>query len=276
MTAANINPAGGGGAMRLTAEMIARFHTVGFLSVEEPIVGAGEIDRLRAIYDRMFEERAGRDEGNQFDLAGVDDDERPPVLSQILHPQLYHPELAGPALEAVSVIARQLLGPEARTEIFHAILKPGGIGAPTPWHQDEAYWDPAKQYRSISIWMPLQEATLDNGCLWFEEGSHEWDVLPHRSIGGDVRVHGLELVDPGVISRPVACPLPPGGVTIHRNRTAHHAGPNRTGAPRRALIFSATLPDRPFVGERRFVWNEAKRTARAARAIVDMNGAPDA
>src|SRR5215831_12043766 len=144
----------------LSARQIAEFHIRGYLAVSDPIVDTTEIARLRAIYDEMFAVRAGREDGNQFDLAGIDDDNRPAGLSQILHPHRYFPELAGQALERADAIAKQLLGPAARTEIFHAILKPAGVGAPTPWHQDEAYWDPQSQYYSISIWMPLQVATL--------------------------------------------------------------------------------------------------------------------
>ncbi len=253
--------------MELLSDEIAQFHRSGFLSITKPIVDAAEIERLRAIYDRMFVERAGREDGNQFDLAGADEEDAPAKLSQILNPDRYFPELAGPALETVGMIARQLMGDEVETEISHAILKPGGLGVPTPWHQDEAYWNPSRQYQSMSFWMPLQAATLDNGCLWFMPGSHEWDVLTHRSIGGDIRVHGLELLDQRAIDDPVACPLPAGGVTIHRNRTAHYAGPNNTSGPRRALIFNAALPVKSFKGHRRFVWNEVKQAARAQRAL---------
>jgi hypothetical protein len=252
--------------VQLSQDEVRRFYNGGFLAIGEPLIDATELARLREIYDRMFAERAGRADGNQFDLAGVDEEGKPEALSQILYPHRYFPELRGAYVDTLHDIAVQLLGPGVRTEIFHAILKPAGTGAPTPWHQDEAYWAPDRQYRSISMWMPLQEATLENGCMWFNDGSHEWDVLEHRSIGGDPRVHGLEMVDPSVIHDAVACPLPAGGVAIHRNRTAHYAGPNRTDAPRRALVLSASLPDRPYPAPRRFPWNEIKKTSRASRA----------
>src|SRR5262245_1749462 len=98
----------------------------------------------------MFAERAGRADGNQFDLAGTDEEERPALLSQILHPQLYYPALNGDYVGRIHRMIQQLLGDEVRTEIFHAILKPGSIGVATPWHQDEAYWKPDRQYRSVS------------------------------------------------------------------------------------------------------------------------------
>jgi hypothetical protein len=250
----------------LTTQEVSRFQNAGFLAITEPIISPVELDRLRAIYDAMFADRSGREDGNQFDLAGVDDDSRPAGLSQILHPQHYRPDIAGGYVETVALLARQLLGEQAVTEIFHAILKPAGFGVPTPWHQDEAYWSPDRQYRSISIWIPLQEATVENGCLWFVDGSHEWDVLEHRPIGGDRRVHGLEMVDTSPVVDPVACPLPAGGATIHRNRTAHYAGPNTTGMARRALILGANLPDRPYPVERRFHWQEDRQTGRDERA----------
>lgn len=255
--------------MELTADQIRAFHNSGFLAVTEPLLSDTEIRRLQDIYDRMFAERAGRADGNQFDLAGPDEDDQPAILSQILHPHLYYPSLQGEYLQIVHRIAQQLFGPEIKTEIFHAILKPASIGAPTPWHQDEAYWKPDRQYRSASIWIPLQDVDQANGCLWFNDGSHEWDVLEHRSIGGDPRVHGLELVDDSVILNAVPCPLPAGGFTIHRNRTAHYAGPNSTLAPRRALVMSATLPDRPYPVSRCFPWNEVKNTRRKERAQGD-------
>ena len=117
-------------------------------------------------------------------------------------------------------------------------------GAETPWHQDEAYWDPAYAYEALSIWMPLQEATLENGCMQFIPGSHRLEVLPHQSIGNDPRVHGLvtDKVNP---AQAVACPISAGCCTVHHCRTLHYAGPNRSPEPRRAYILTFRLPPKP-------------------------------
>lgn len=251
----------------LTASEVRDFHLNGFISITTPIATAEEIETMRDAYDRMFAAQAGREEGNQFDLGGTDEEGAVAALPQILDPGRYAPELrTGPYLENAQKIMKQLLGDEARVGVGHAIFKPAGYGAPTPWHQDEAYWDPGLQYYSVSIWMPLQEATIENGCMWFLPGSHEWPILPHQSIGGDTRIHGLELLDLSVIQDPVACPLPAGGITIHRNRTLHYAGPNVSDVPRRALILGSGRKARPYLGERSFPWNEAKNTPREERA----------
>lgn len=253
--------------MQLTAAQVLSFHVNGFIAIPMPVTGAAELGWMREVYDRIFAERSGRESGDQFDLAGSDEEGKQASLPQILNPSKYAPELLeGKYLQVVDGIAKQLFGPETSAGIAHAIFKPAGIGAATPWHQDEAYWDPAFQYQNASIWMPLQEATIENGCLWFVPGSHEWPILEHRPIGGDVRVHGLEIVDTSFADHAVACPLPPGGITVHRNRTAHFAGPNTSNTDRRALILGAGLSAKPYPGERSFPWNDVKQTARDKRA----------
>jgi ectoine hydroxylase-related dioxygenase (phytanoyl-CoA dioxygenase family) len=253
--------------MQLSVEQIRFFHLNGFLSIETPVTDDAELAWMREVYDRMFETRAGRDSGDQFDLAGADEEGKEASLPQILNPAKYAPELTqGKYLTVISQIAEQLFGPPAQAHLAHAIFKPASMGSPTPWHQDEAYWDPAWQYQNASIWMPLQEASLENGCLWFMPGSHEWEITEHRPIGGDVRVHGLEMVNLDLVKDAVACPLPAGGITIHRNRTAHYAGPNTSTIPRRALILGTGLGSKPYPGNRSFHWNEMKQTARDERA----------
>lgn len=252
-------------SLQLSHEQIDSFAREGYLRLKA-ITTADEVERVCGVYDRLFAERRGREVGDQFDLAGADEEDRPAALPQILHPSRYASELADSQIRtAGEAIARALLGPEATFIEDHAILKPAGHGAPTPWHQDEAYWDPGFEYRSLSIWVPLQEATIENGCMQFVPGSHRGEVLPHHAIGHDPRVHGLE-VDAADVSGKVACPIPAGGATVHHCRTLHYAGANLTEAPRRAYIMTFGLPPRALGTPRHFPWREQRRTAREARS----------
>lgn len=247
----------------LTQDQIDAFHREGYL-VLPPITTPEELIRLRAVYDRLFAERAGRAEGNQFDLAGVDGDEDVATLPQILGPARYAPELNDYLFKINGrAIADQLLGgPSDGGD--HAILKPAYYGAETPWHQDEAYWGPDLEYNSLSIWMPLQDATVESGCMQFVPRSHLHGVQPHHPIKNDPRIHGLEAdqVDPGEV---VACPIPAGAATVHHCRTLHYAGPNLTAEPRRAYIQVRGLPTRPRPQPRDFYWQRMQTTARMAR-----------
>jgi ectoine hydroxylase-related dioxygenase (phytanoyl-CoA dioxygenase family) len=258
----------------LTPAQIDFYHANGFLALDA-ITTQEEVAWMREIYDRLFESRAGREEGNQFDLGGSDEEGKTAVLPQILQPSKYAPELKEGLFRVNALhIAKLLLGDDAIPMGEHAIFKPPRYGAETPWHQDEAYWGEQMLYNSFSMWIPLQEATLANGCMQFIPGSHKSEVLPHHSIGHDVRVHGLELDDLPDAGMAVACPVPAGGCTIHHNRTMHYAGPNRSEVPRRALIIGFGIKPVPHPGPPRdFYWNKMKQTAREARASASENPA---
>jgi ectoine hydroxylase-related dioxygenase (phytanoyl-CoA dioxygenase family) len=250
----------------LAQEQIDFFHREGYLAIEA-ITTQEEVARMRVIYDRLFENRAGREEGNQFDLAGTDEDDQEAKLPQILGPSRYEPELKDSLYFANAfAISTQLLGEGTVPMGDHAILKPARQGAPTPWHQDEAYWNPELEYFSLSVWMPLQEATLENGCMQFIPGSHLWEVQPHHTINHDPRIHGLE-ADEIDDSNAVACPMPPGGATFHLSRTFHYTSSNRTDQPRRAYILGFGHPPKKRETTRDFHWNRTKRTPREERAI---------
>ena len=101
------------------------------------------------------------------------------------------------------------------------------------------------EHEAISVWMPLQPATLENGCMQFVPGSQARRGAQHRLINPDS--HGLVLSDSaaGVSSRS-PCPLAPGGATVHTSRTMHYAGPNTTEEPRRALIMAFAWEPQPL------------------------------
>jgi len=181
------------------------------------------------------------------------------------------------ALANADRIAKQLYGDDAVASSAHCIFKPARTGAETPWHQDESYWSGAHAYRTGSIWIPLQEASVENGCMWFVPRSHELDVVPHQSINNDPRVHGLELRadQMHLVKDAEPQPLPPGGATIHGSRMLHYAGPNRSDVPRRAYIISIAAPARLRETPRLFPWLEEKRTARMERMGVGRGDAAD-
>ncbi len=249
----------------LTQEQIDFYHREGYLALDA-ITTPEEVEWLRGIYDRLFEARAGRERGDQFDLGGTDEEGAEARLPQILNPSKYAPELKeGLFRTNAFAVARQLLGPEAEAAGEHAIFKPARTGAETPWHQDEAYWDPKLDYTSLSIWIPLQPATLENGCMQFVPGSHLQQVMTHHTINHDPRIHGLE-VDTIDTSTAVACPIPAGGATIHHNRILHYAGPNTSDIPRRALILVFRVKPTQRQEPRDFYWNTQKQTPRQQRA----------
>jgi len=249
------------GTIQLRPDQIEFFHQNGFLAIER-ITTDEELVFLRQKYDQMFSEAAGMSEGNWFDLAGTNESGKEVVLPQVLNPEKYVPEFKETLMRRnAEALIKQLLGEAATMGGAHCILKPPRISPETPWHQDEAYWNPEYEHNGLSIWVPLQPATVEMGCMWFVPGTHRWQVLPHRHINNDPRVHGLELLNAATYAPlAVACPLPAGGATLHLSRTLHYAGPNRSDTPRRAYILGGGLPAKKLETPRRFPWLEEEES----------------
>jgi ectoine hydroxylase-related dioxygenase (phytanoyl-CoA dioxygenase family) len=246
----------------LRPEQIAAFHEQGFLTLPE-IAPPGELELMRNVFSRLFEQRAGRAEGAQYDIVSHDGDEEESALPTIINPLNYAPELRRLQYRANALaIARQLLGPTVTPSFEHAILKPPHFGAATPWHQDEAYRvDSDFEYQQLSIWMCLQDATLENGCMHYIPGSNHGGVLPHRSPRNDPKVHAIECADGFDAATAMPCPIPAGGATMHHGKTLHYAGPNSTNAPRCAYILAFEVPPKPLTAARDFYWNREKQNA---------------
>ena len=51
------------------------------------------------------------------------------------------------------------------------IFKQPGIGGEVRWHQDATFFETAPQ-SVTTFWFALEDATVDNGCLWAEPGGH--------------------------------------------------------------------------------------------------------
>jgi len=258
--------------VRLTDDQIEQFHTEGYTWVPR-LTTDEELEWIRPIYDALFAEKRGAFKGGYFDLARQYDADGEDLVPQVLMPELQHPELRDTNIvRNARVIASQLLGlPDDQLKTWsHMILKPPHVGGPLPWHQDEAYWDTGFAYRALGVWVPLDPATLESGCMHFLPGSHTGPVRPHRHIGDDPAVHGLETdVDPADAARAVAVPLEPGGATFHHCRTLHMTPPNVSDHVRRAWaneiqVEPVVLPE----GERNdFPWVEAGKQAWDARPV---------
>jgi ectoine hydroxylase-related dioxygenase (phytanoyl-CoA dioxygenase family) len=214
----------------------------GYIRLDQ-VIDADELLWYSKFYDRVFHEAPGTARKN---LGGTDAQGRD-LLPQVLSPSKSHPELKETRyLKRLLAIARFILGPEAAFSHDHMILKPGGYGTITPWHQDQSYHDPAYRYTTINFWLPIEDATTENGCMHYVRGSHRAGlVLPHRYlIEGDRKAALVALGEDYWDANGIAVPCPAGSVTLHHSYALHYAGPNRTDKARRAYIAAFSLPPR--------------------------------
>ncbi len=248
----------------VTDEQVTFFQENGYLSIPR-ITTDDEIEWLKGIYDKLFNDRTGEEQGRYFDLAGPRAHTGQETLPQVLGPEGQFPELRESIyFHNARRLAAKLLSVEQEKVGGggHMILKPAHYGNETPWHQDEAYWNPEVLPHSLSVWLPLDKATLESGCMQFIPKSHKGEVRWHRHINDDPLVHGLvtDDVDP---SEAVACPIPAGGATFHHCRTLHYSAPNSTDQERRAYILVFSGPPKKLDKPDDRPWQKAEQEALA-------------
>ncbi len=111
---------------------------------------------------------------------------------------------------------------------------------PTAWHLDNPYWS-FHSREAISIWVALDDATLQNGCMYYLPGSHKLARFENVDIGqnmDELFKHYPEFKS----IEPVAAVMKAGTAGLHSGLTAHAAGPNMTPRWRRAMT-CAYMPE---------------------------------
>ncbi len=245
----------------------AAFRANGYLCVPE-FADPDDVAALRDTFVRLFASPIGRSSGDRGDMIG--DVARDGTIPQIVHLERYDATLRdSPVRERGFAIARDLLGEDALLDCETGIVKMAHSPDATPWHQDEAFWHPGATHEAISIWIPLQDVTVDGGCMEFVPGSHRGDVRPHEGIPGVEAPNGFQIAAADTRFRTL-CPLPAGAATVHHARVAHATGPNRTPVARYAYVMVFGGPWRGLAEPRDFAWQGGR--ARDLRRVAFRRG----
>lgn len=113
-----------------------------------------------------------------------------------------------------------------------ALVKPARVGTEKPWHQDNAYFSVEPLQEILGVWLALDDATPENGCMHVIPGGHLQSGFKHHH-GSDCEI-ASELLD---TDRAVAVPIPAGGALFFYGMLPHQTPPNRSPHRRRALQF---------------------------------------
>lgn len=113
-------------------------------------------------------------------------------------------------------------------------------GNPTGWHLDNPYWSFFSR-DAISIWVALDDATLENGCLYFSPGSQKTATFKNADIGQNIGDLFKAYPEWGKV-KATAAPMKAGSCSFHNGLTGHGAGANMTPGYRRAMT-CAYMPD---------------------------------
>jgi phytanoyl-CoA hydroxylase len=221
----------------------------GFLSVPEFLDGA-ELAAWREVVDAAIESRGKQRfsfaSDQDADIASqAQDSEEQKYYDQVftqrvnlwqthepLKDLLFEPDLGRFAGELADVSGLRIWHDQALVKESYA--------NPTAFHLDVPYWS-FTSADAITIWIALDDASTENGCLYYVPASHKAQKFDNVGIGKELGA--LFEVYPEWRDVPaIPCPVPAGGAVLHNGLTFHGAGANMTPGRRRAMT-CAYMPD---------------------------------
>ncbi len=196
-----------------------------------------EVEQLRSEAVAICRGDRGAIEGVEAAGIGDPDDavirrilaiDNPHKVSSLAHDTLRH--------SIVVDALRAIIGPNVKAMQSMLFIKsPGRPGQ--AWHQDELFI-PTRDRSLTGVWIALDDATVDNGCLWVIPGSHVPGTLyPDRSQS-DPRfdcsdeAYGFAYVEADAVPVEVAA----GSVVCFNGYLLHRSLPNTSDGYRRALV----------------------------------------
>lgn len=142
--------------------------------------------------------------------------------------------------EALAALAVQLGLAEPQVWQSQLIFKQPAIGGEVRWHQDATYFltDP---FSVTTFWFALEDAALDNGCLWVEPCGHRGPLRERFVREGDrLRLETLDRTPWPDSGRAVPLPCEAGTLIVFHGLLPHYSAPNRSARSRMAYTLHVT------------------------------------
>jgi len=202
-------------------------------AVVEGIFTPAEVSRIKTECRRVLDEVIAADPKNGATMHGV-------LVGITAKSALMKAVNADPRLVEP---LRAIMGPDIEFLSDKLVYKSSDMGFGSPWHQDWHYWHGQNK---VSVWIALDDAVPENGCLKMLPGSHH-RVVTMTGKSGDGKGFDFRM-DPKDIdeSKVAVLRAKAGTAVIFHDLTLHASFPNISGADRWALIStyrSAAAPD---------------------------------
>ncbi|MCU1396361.1 MAG: Phytanoyl-CoA dioxygenase [Ilumatobacteraceae bacterium] len=225
----------------ITDEHRRQFAEHGFVHLAGLLTDA-EVDEIAVDYDRFLRREIDVPGKDFCDMAG--DYGRDPSdysIVNVMLPRRYYPAWVDNVVEQrAASVARQLCGDGMELDYDQLLAKqPYKEDAVFAWHQDMAYWPDTPDTRTATVWVAIDDSTIDNGCMRFVPATtHESALRPHAPMFGSrgtSHALGTDLLDGDEV---ITMPIRKGDCTVHNERVMHGSGGNNTDGFRRAYILA--------------------------------------
>jgi len=224
---------------RLTNEQVAHFHEYGYLAGIKLL----EDDQIEVLRDQLAEVMDPKHPAHQlfYEFHSNESEDSNSVLFHSLGQWRiesgFHDILWNPAF----VMAAHQLLENKPVRFWHDQLfyKPARHGGVVAWHQDYSYWTRTVAMQHLTCWTGLDDATMENGCLYYVPKSHKWGLLDAPSLAGDMNGLMKYLTEEQKKEfKPVAIELKKGFGTFHHPLMVHGSYENNSEKSRRAFVIN--------------------------------------
>lgn len=171
-------------------------------------------------------------------LVGLSDDDLIRKFLCIHHPHKISDHILKTLSQPVLVkLLENVIGPNVKCMQSMLFVKSAGKPGQA-WHQDEDYI-PTRDRSLCGAWIAMDDATVENGCLWVIPGSHKPGVLypqyPHKDDRFDCALESYDFPHTDEDAIPVE--VKAGSVVFFNGYLLHRSLPNKTQSGfRRALV----------------------------------------
>jgi phytanoyl-CoA hydroxylase len=120
------------------------------------------------------------------------------------------------------------------------IFKQPRIGGEVGWHQDASFFV-TTPHTVTTFWFALEDASLDNGCLWVQPGGHTGPLREQYVCEqGSLRMQQLDATPWPTMNAAKALPVRAGALVCFHGLLPHSSAANRSAASRLAYTLHAT------------------------------------
>lgn len=203
-------PANPANARTLSLSQIDCYNTSGFIRPID-IYSTDEILAIRQYFDALLEKAIAAG-GNSYSIS----------TAHMKYGGVYDILTNKKIVDCVA----DLLGDDVIAWGSHFFCKMPGDGRAVAWHQDASYW-PLTPSHAVTVWLAIDDADLENGCMKFISGSHHSGHLTYRKSSPeehnvlDQTVPNAESYGPIVVDD-----LKAGQVSIHNDLLLHGSDAN--------------------------------------------------
>ena len=237
-----------------SSQQVREYVENGFVVVRG-LLGAEDVNRLRAVSDDLALGRlptvatekvslgGGVSPDTERVVAGMTDEERLRSVLNVYYPgwisEAYENVLASAGFGEIvdALVAGRVGGWDGRSEriLDYLFYKPSGeLGR--AWHQDATYLEAdCRTLTSVSI--AVDEARVDNGCLWFLPGSHQAGHLFAMAEHGKSEKFDHARESYGFdAAKEMPVVAQPGDVVFFDGHLLHRSGQNSSADSRRSVV----------------------------------------